>query len=462
MAGEQTSAPSIGRWMIGIGLFVALIALAVGVYEYTRVNNVVLRFGASQRHSEAHEVAKAIAAVVERNHPHIRIELVETGGSSESVQLMSEGKLDLATVQADVVSRGNIRMISILYPALFQLVVRTDSGIETLKDLEGKTVALPPITSGQYRAFWFLANHFGLAPEGIDAIPMPDRESIRAIKSGHVDAIFRVRGSRTEEIRVLVTQLNVKLLPIDQGEAMRLRQPAVRAAEISKGAYRGFPPMPAENLPTVAVDRLLLARDDVDPGVIRDVTAVLFEEQRNLMLITPLLGFVRQPRLDSGTLVPLHEGARSYYDREKPSFLEEKAEYFAFLLTGAALLFSLLISLKRRLDERRKSRVEVYNTRLIELERSSRDALTIPELNAYKDEMMNILAQVVEDMKGNRINAEGLQFFAFTWESVNATINDHEEQLRLGTRTAHDAAVRGQSRLKRRTRSKRPQPAPTS
>ena len=35
-------------------------------------------------------------------------------------------------------------------------------------------------------------------------------------------------------------------------------------------------------------------------------------------------------------------------------------------------------------------------------------------------------------MREQRINAEGLQLFSFVWESVNYTINDHEEQLRLG------------------------------
>ena len=39
-------------------------------------------------------------------------------------------------------------------------------------------------------------------------------------------------------------------------------------------------------------------------------------------------------------------------------------------------------------------------------------------------------------MRNRRINAEGLQFFSFVWESVNYTINDHEEQLRLGPAVA--------------------------
>ena len=141
-------------------------------------------------------MASAIAHVVSRSHPGIRIAVISTGGSSENMTLLAKGKLELALVQADAISRDNVSLLAVLYPDLFQLVVRTDSGIEKLKDLEGSKIALPPVTSGQYHAFWFLANHYGLAPERINAIPMTTSAADNAIVNGEVDAVFRVRGPR--------------------------------------------------------------------------------------------------------------------------------------------------------------------------------------------------------------------------------------------------------------------------
>jgi hypothetical protein len=77
---------------------------------------------------------------------------------------------------------------------------------------------------------------------------------------------------------------------------------------------------------------------------------------------------------------------------------------------------------------------------LLELEKASKTAHTIPDLDIHKRRLTEILAEAVEDMRNRRINAEGLQFFSFVWESVNYTFNDHEEQLRLDPAVAREAS----------------------
>ncbi len=135
----------------GLMGFIFLVTLAgTGAYiVLTAPHSIKLRLGADQVNSEPHEMASAIAHVVSRSHPGIRIAVISTGGSSENMTLLAKGKLELALVQADVISRDNVSLLAVLYPDLFQLVVRTDSGIEKLKDLEGSKIALPPVTSGQ-------------------------------------------------------------------------------------------------------------------------------------------------------------------------------------------------------------------------------------------------------------------------------------------------------------------------
>jgi TRAP transporter TAXI family solute receptor len=414
---------------------IVLVATIAGTMAYiilTAPLSIKLKLGADQVNSEPHEMASAIAHVVGRSHPGIEIQVVSTGGSSENMSLLANGRLDLALVQADVISRDNVSLLAVLYPDLFQLVVRTDSGIKTLKDLEGSRIALPPVTSGQYRAFWFLANHYGLAPERINAIPMKTNAADDAIVKGDVDAVFRVRGPRNTSIRILFGRADLKFIPIDQGEAMNLRRPAFTPDTLPKGAYQGDPPIPSSALNTVAVDRMLVARDDVPEEVIRTITAVLFEKRRDLALRTPLAALIRQPKIEQGTLLPVHQGALSYFDREKPSFLEEKAEFLALVLSFLVVLYTLALAFTRRLAERQKSRIEDYAGELLKLEKAGKSAQTIPDLDIHKVRLTEILAEVVEDMRGHHINAAGLQLFSFVWESVNYTINDHEEQLRLG------------------------------
>ena len=432
--------------------FICLVAATgvVGYVNYGANKTVELRLGADQLNSEPYEMASAIAHVVGRSNPKIKISVISTGGSSENMTLLANDRLDLALVQADVISRDNVSLLAVLYSDIFQLLVRDDSNINTLKDLEGSRIALPPVTSGQYRAFWFLANHYGLAPERINAIPMNTRAADDALVTGSVDAVFRVRGPRNASIRVLVGRTKLRFIPIDQGEALHLRRPAFKEAKLPKGSYRGDPPVPPIDLPTVSVDRMLVARDDLPEDVVRAITRVLFENRRDLALRTPLAALIRQPEIQQGTMLPLHEGALGYYDREKPSLLEEKAEFLALILSALVLLSSLLIAAIRRINENKQGRIEDYAGQLLKLEKEAKESTTIPELDVFKASLTDILAHAVEDMRQRKINAEGLQLFSFVWESVNYSINDHEEQLRLGPGTKR---IAGSPPAKSRKRS---------
>lgn len=409
--------------------------IATGTYAYVNINSkrtVNLRLGADQLNSEPYEMASAISHVVGRHYPGIKISVVGTGGSSENMALLAKERIDLALVQADVISRENVSLLAVLYSDLFQLLVRDDSGINKLKDLEGSKIALPPVTSGQYRAFWFLANHYGLAPERIIAIPMNTRAADDAVVNGQVDAVFRVRGPRNASIRVLLGRAKLRFIPIEQGDALHLRRPAFVTSVLPKGAYRGDPPVPPADLPTVSVDRMLVARNDLPVHVVRAITRVLFENRRDLALRTPLAALIRQPDIEQGTMLPLHEGALSYFDREKPSVLEEKAEFLALILSAIVVFSSLIIATFRRINEGKQGRIEDYAGELLTLEKAAKEAVTIPDLDVHKARLTEILAEAVDDMRERKINAEGLQLFSFVWESVNYTINDHEEQLRLG------------------------------
>jgi len=424
----------LGRQTLALTVFLCVF-IATGVFAYLNHaanRSVELKVGADQLNSEPYEMATAIAHVVGRNYPSIKMSVRATGGSSENMALLASGKLDLALVQADVISRDNVSLLAVLYSDIVQLIVREESRIKTLKDLEGSKIALPPVTSGQYKAFWFLANHYGLAPERIVAIPMNTRAADDALVEGKVDAAFRVRGPRNSSIRVLVNRTTLRFIPIDQGDALQLRRPAFRPAHLPKGSYRGDPPVPPEDLASVSVDRMLVARDDLPDEVIRSITRVLFENRRELALRTPLAALIRQPDIQQGTMLPVHEGALGYFEREKPSFLEEKAELLAFVLSAIVLLSSLMIAGYRRINENKQGRIEDYAGQLLELEKAAKEATDIPGLDVHKARLTEILAEAVDDMRQRRINAEGLQLFSFVWESVNYTINDHEEQLRLG------------------------------
>ena len=193
--------------------------------------------------------------------------------------MLEQGKVELATAQADVVgeemdalassntnsspppAKFTPQTVAILYKDLFQLVVR-DPNIKQFGQLRGKKVALPA-QGGQYKSFIKVADHYGLLKEntnppdititGLKSKYYDDKQAEEDFKFQRADALFRVRALGNRGIFTLVKNYGGRLVGIEQGLAMKINYPVFESAILPQGAYTGSPAVPEENLPTVAV-----------------------------------------------------------------------------------------------------------------------------------------------------------------------------------------------------------------
>lgn len=408
-----------------VALFVlAAFATGMALRESTTVRWVTIAAGPDE--GEAYALAKAIADVTERHHPRLVVEVVETSGSRENMRLLDEGRVEMATVQADERMGPRARMVADLYPDVFQLIVREDSEIRRFADLVGKRVALPPEDGGQYESFWFVAEHYELDPADFRAAPMSAASASWALIDGAVDATFRVRAAGNPAILELIEEAPLRLVPIAQAAAMQLKRPALEPGTIPTGSYQGYPPLPEADLPTVAVQRLLIARADLDDAVVDRLTRVLFERRRELMNLTSLAGFVEPPSIGGGTFIPVHPGAQRFYDRDRPSFFQENAEPLALVLTLAALMFSGLLRLGSR---RKKRRIDLYNKEVLQLGARVTQCDDPQDVRRCRERLFELAAGVVDDAEVGLISPEGFNFFWFTWNMVNGRLEQHEAKL---------------------------------
>jgi TRAP transporter TAXI family solute receptor len=408
-------------------LIVALLWFAVAIVAWrfadTRgVERVVIAAGT--RDGEAFLLAEAMAQVARAAWPNLEIEVLETAGSSENMRLVEAGRVDLATVQADTEVLPHVALVAPLYPDSFQLLVREDSAIRSVSDLAGHRIAVPPEGGGQFRSFWFLAAHYGLDPSSVTALPMSASAANFAMLEGAVDATFRVRAPGNASVLELIASAPVRLVPIHQGAALSLKDPAVGPGTIPAGSYRGHPPLPARDLDTVTVSRLLVARLGLDEELVRQLTSLLFEQRTTLVAITPLAGFVTTPGRLATTSMPVHPGAERYYDREKPTFWERNARATAPLLSILALLVSAVLALRARFQRAQKDRADRYNLELMRISEDARQSHEVNELFGLRDELHQILRKVLEDLEQDRVTREEFDFFSFTWQAADTVVRD--------------------------------------
>src|SRR3984957_15869317 len=72
--------------------------LGIAWVQGSRTEHLTLAAGASS--GESYILGSALKTVVERHYPRIRITLLETGGTVENLQMLQDGRAQLATPQA--------------------------------------------------------------------------------------------------------------------------------------------------------------------------------------------------------------------------------------------------------------------------------------------------------------------------------------------------------------------------
>ncbi len=410
------------RFLAVAVIWIGFLAVIAALILQARDQHIIIAAG--PRTSESFALASSIARVIERNRPSFSVEVFETQGSSENVHLLQLGQADFATVQADVITDGSVHAVASLYFDAYQLVVQNDSDIREPADLAGHRIAIGPARSGQNRSFWFVADHYDISPEDITALPMSTDAANFAMTQGQVDAVFRVRAVGNEAIRELVHDSGMRLVAIDQAAALSLHRPAIKSGYISRGSYRGNPALPGEDLSTAVIERFLVARADLDAGIVNTFTRTLFEQRSRLVAENNLAGFISSPDIDGKLSLAVHSGAQRYYDREKPSFWRQNTRILAPSLYVVAIVTSTLFGLRARIQRRHKVRVGDYNLELMDIADEVGRALDSASLQTLRLRLVDMLRGVVQDLDQDRVSQDDFEHFSFTWGAVDKMVRD--------------------------------------
>jgi uncharacterized protein len=398
-------------------LSLGLVSVLAIIY-WQRSKTEYLTLAAGARSGESYILGNALKTVVERHYPRIRIKLLETGGTVENLQMLEDGRAQLATAQADISPGTRARSLAVLYDDTFQLMVAKDSRVHGLVDLRGQRIALAQ-SGGQFQSFLRVVEHFGLHRADFRFVGSNDEAAAEAFLNGRADAIFRVRAIGDPSIEQLVQSGRVRFLPIEHAAAMKIKHPAFEAAVIPVGAYLGNPPVPTQDIPTVAVNRTLLARDSASVAAVRAVTEVLIERRQEMLQEIPagmtevrlLLVQVRRPEVQAGLGPALHPGALSFYDKDKPSFLLAHADYVGLVLTVGLMAGSWIWELKRWMQRKQKNTADQYSSRVVALISSVQEMNSLPLLDEAWRELLKILAEAVHDLDADELSEESFNSF---------------------------------------------------
>ncbi|MEU9120348.1 TAXI family TRAP transporter solute-binding subunit [Streptomyces sp. NPDC048506] len=272
-----------------------------------------------------YQLGGSLAKEISENLKGYRATATATGGSVQNIQGIAKGDYDLGfsllDTAADAVdgkgpftTKQPVEALARLYPNYTQVIVRADSGINSLEDMRGKRVSTGAPGSGTEVIAKRLLHASGLdADKDVKAQRLGLPETVDGMKDGTVDALFWSGGVPTAGITDLTTTLGKKVRFLDitpkLGALRKEYGDVYQRGVIPAAAYR----QPA-GVPTIVVPNVLLVKKGFDPALAGKLVDLLFSRQAELAKVNPA---AKENRIDNAAdtkPVPLNPGASKAID----------------------------------------------------------------------------------------------------------------------------------------------------
>jgi len=268
-------------------------------------------------------VGSALATLYGEKIPNVQAQVQSTKASVENLNLLQQGKGELALALGDSVKfawEGNadvgfkeplskLRGIAAAYPNFIQIAATADSGIKTLADMKGKSMSVGAPKSGTELNARAILEAAGMSYEDMSKVEyLPFAESVELQKNRQLDATLQSAGIGVASIKDLATNMPTQIVSIPVEVVEKLGAPFV-AGVIPAGTYEGQ----AEDVPTVAVMNFFVTHEDVSEETAYQMTKLMFENLPTLVAAHKSASSISLETALTGMPIPLHPGAERYY-----------------------------------------------------------------------------------------------------------------------------------------------------
>lgn len=248
-----------------------------------------------------------------------------TGASVENINLIKEGKVEMAFVMSDVLTEAvngtgnfsekveNVQQIAALYPNFVQIVTTEGSGIKTLEDLKGKRVAVGDQNSGVEVNARNLLNGHGITYDDIKVDYLGYAEAADGLKSGAIDAAFLTSGLPNSSVLELANSIDLSLVSVDPAkiEEIAKEQPYFISMEIPADTYGN-----KEAVPTAAIMNALVVSSELSEDDVYKLTSTFFNNLDKLATSHQAAADISLEAAQQGMVAPVHPGAQKFYDEQ--------------------------------------------------------------------------------------------------------------------------------------------------
>ncbi|AIF80992.1 TRAP transporter solute receptor, TAXI family protein [endosymbiont of Acanthamoeba sp. UWC8] len=265
-----------------------------------------------------------------RNETGLRCAVESSPGSIYNLAALRNAEMDFAIVQSDwqeyafdgtyiFEKQGpfeKLRYVLSLHNEAFTMVVRKDSKIVKLDDIQGKVVNIGNLGTGARATMEALMSIKGWSISTFkSATELKPEEQIEALCNRKIDVMVVLAGHPSGMLQDAMSMCDTKILNVDD---LLVRDFVAKNYEYSMtkipgGLYVGE----TEDINTFGLKALLLTTTDTSSEIVYEVTKSVFEDLSNFKKLHPVfVNLEPSAMINEGRAIPIHPGAMKYYQEK--------------------------------------------------------------------------------------------------------------------------------------------------
>lgn len=307
----------------------ATVAASLGLAGMASAQQTFITIGTGGVTGVYYPTGGAICRLVNKGRKEhgIRCSVESTGGSVYNTRTIREGELDFGVVQSDVQSAAmegvrafdgdepyaDLRAVFSVHPEPMHVMVRGDSGIDSVMAMKGKRVNIGNPGSGTRVLADVMMENAGVSPADFAlAAELKSSEQAAALCDGKIDAAIWAAGLPNGSTMEATSTCDIKLLDLTTSgtDKVLAGNAAYAAATIPAGLYPGNEADVASWGPKATFVTDAKTPDNVVYVLVKSI----FENFDDFKKLHPAFGrLTEEQMIKDGLSAPLHPGAAKYY-----------------------------------------------------------------------------------------------------------------------------------------------------
>ena len=268
----------------------------------------------------------AIAKLFGDTIPDVRPSVQSTKASVENLNLLQQGRGEVAFSQGDAMQFAwvgdaeagfpkkldKLRTIGALYNNVIQIVASKESGIRSLSDLRSKRVSVGAPKSGNELMARAMVAAAGMTYKDMGKVEfLPFGESADLMKNRQLDASLQISGLGVSSIRDMANAMAITVVEVPPSVVEKMGVPYIISTVPAK-TYDGQDAA----VPTGALPNFLVTHTGVSDEMAHAMTRAVYDNIPALVAAAAAAKDIDPKTAAKNSPIPLHPGAERYF-REK-------------------------------------------------------------------------------------------------------------------------------------------------